>query len=239
MNLLFAIAIITVILALFVALKFKKPAQNPPLAFERCEYLFSPAERSFLGVLEQSLDNRYRVLGKVRLGDIVKPAKDPSRSNQITALNKIRQKHVDFIICSASDLAVVGVVELDDKSHDRKDRAGRDNFVDLVLASAKIPVLHFPARKGYELQDVRLQLAEAFRTNVDLVAMPVAVEPMSVQPGVVEAVEMVESPIETAPVCPKCAAVMVKKQAKNGPHAGKWFWACPAFPKCRHVLEIG
>lgn len=43
----------------------------------------------------------------------------------------------------------------------------------------------------------------------------------------------------TAPVYPKCASVMVKRQAAKGAHAGKWFWACSAFPKCRQVMVIG
>jgi ssDNA-binding Zn-finger/Zn-ribbon topoisomerase 1 len=46
--------------------------------------------------------------------------------------------------------------------------------------------------------------------------------------------------LETAaPVCPKCEAVMVKRQAAKGPHAGKFFWACSAYPKCRQVVAIG
>lgn len=239
MDLILATAVIFIILAVLSALKLKRPKQDANLAFEPCKFLFSPAERSFLGVLEQSLDSSYRVFGKVRLADVVLPVKNPSRSNRTTALNKISQKHLDFVICSASDLAIVGVVELDDKSHNRKDRAERDGFVDTALASAKIPVLHIPARKGYELQDVRLKLAEAFKIGMLPSVKSVALGSDSVQPGVVEAAEkMIHSPIEAAPICPKCEAEMVKRQAKTGPHAGKWFWACPAFPKCRQVVQI-
>lgn len=145
------------------ALKAKLGGKAEGLFFEARGYLFTPAERSFLGVLEQALDSRCRVFGKVRLGDIVKPAKGLSNSKRATALNKINQKHVDFVVCSAADLAVIGVVQLDDQSHGREGRAGRDEFVDQALAGAKIPVIRFSAKKGYAVQEVRAKLVEVFK----------------------------------------------------------------------------
>ncbi|MBK1717334.1 restriction endonuclease [Thiocystis violacea] len=37
----------------------------------------------------------------------------------------------------------------------------------------------------------------------------------------------------TAPVCPTCGAAMVLRTAKRGVEAGKPFWGCSTFPKCR------
>lgn len=42
----------------------------------------------------------------------------------------------------------------------------------------------------------------------------------------------------SVPTCPACNAVMVKRQAKKGPNAGGWFWACTAYPKCRKALAV-
>jgi len=229
LYLLLVVVLIVIIVAFLAGQKAKQTGSDDGFVFEKRDPLFTPAERSFLGVLEQALDSRYRVFGKVRLGDIVKPAKGLSNSKRATAQNKINQKHLDFIICSAADLAVVGVVELDDKSHEKEDRAGRDEFVDQALAGAKIPVIHFPVKKGYELQEVRAKLVEAFN---------LAAEPHSV-PAQLASLEVPEQRTENvAPLCPKCAAQMVKRQAKSGSHAGKWFWACPAFPKCQQIVAI-
>jgi hypothetical protein len=41
-----------------------------------------------------------------------------------------------------------------------------------------------------------------------------------------------------APSCPACNVAMVKRQAKKGPNAGGWFWACTGYPKCREVLAV-
>jgi hypothetical protein len=60
-NFLLIVVIVVLVAAVLIALKVKKPANNEGLAFEKRDPLFTPAERSFLGVLEQSIDNRYRV----------------------------------------------------------------------------------------------------------------------------------------------------------------------------------
>jgi len=236
MNLLLLAVLVIIAIVVLAVLKAKKPANNESLDFEKRGPLFTPAERSFLGVLDQALDSRYRVFGKVRLGDIVKPAKGLTNSKRATAQNRINQKHLDFVVCTAADLAVVGVVELDDKSHEQSERAGRDEFVDQVLAGAKIPVLHFPVKKGYELQEVRAKLAEVFKLGV---TSPIALaEAATVQLIVTKNAESTEITENIEPICPKCAADMVKRQAKNGPRAGELFWACSTYPKCRQVVAI-
>lgn len=193
-----------------------------------------------MGVLEQALDSRYRVIGKVRLGDLVKPVKGLSKSQWQTAHNKINQKHVDFVICTAADMAVVGVVELDDKSHQIVERVNRDEFVDQVLANAQIPILHFPVLKGYALQEVKVKLAELLEQKTIAPAqIKVEHELPMIKPTRVNADEFFAfNAVEAEPLCPKCAAKMVKRQAKSGAHAGKWFWACVTYPKCRQVVAI-
>lgn len=42
------------------------------------------------------------------------------------------------------------------------------------------------------------------------------------------------TPVEEAvPRCPKCAASMVRRTAKNGVNAGSQFWGCSTYPACR------
>ena len=38
--------------------------------------------------------------------------------------------------------------------------------------------------------------------------------------------------------CPKCGSPMVLRETKNGPNAGKQFWGCSKFPKCKGVLSV-
>jgi len=243
MILIVVLVIFFLLAGLLALLRAKSPSKGESLSFARKEPLFSPAERSFLGVLEQALDSRYRVLGKVRLGDLVKPAKGLSNSKRATALNKVNQKHVDYVLCSATDLSVLGVVELDDQSHGREDRAGRDVFVDHALSSAGIPIARFSAKRGYQIQEVRDKLVETFKLatiapKVSATQDAAPPQPVSVNEVTPEPVIALPEPIETAPTCEKCGESMVRRLAKNGPHSGRFFWACSSFPKCRQVVAI-
>lgn len=49
-------------------------------------------------------------------------------------------------------LEPVLAIELDEKSHQRKDRKDRDAFVDQVFQAAALPLLHVPAAKGDQLE---------------------------------------------------------------------------------------
>ena len=39
-------------------------------------------------------------------------------------------------------------------------------------------------------------------------------------------------------VCPKCGSIMVLRTAKKGEYAGKQFWGCSEYPKCRMLKNI-
>src|SRR6185369_16008451 len=129
MNSLVALMVVAIVAGLLLALKsiLSRPGTGP--VYVSREAIFTPAERSFLGVLEQALDGRYRVFGKVRLGDLVRPAKGLNAGRRTTAQNRINQKHVDFVVCTADELDPVGVLELDDQSHGHEERADRDRVV--------------------------------------------------------------------------------------------------------------
>ena len=74
---------------------------------------------------------------KVRLLDIIEPRKGESYRS---LMGKIQSKHVDFVICD-QDLHIKAILELDDGSHDRKDRQERDQFVDQILTSVGYKVI--------------------------------------------------------------------------------------------------
>jgi len=42
----------------------------------------------------------------------------------------------------------------------------------------------------------------------------------------------------SSPVCPRCNNAMVKRTAKQGVNAGKEFWGCSQYPKCKSVVAI-
>ncbi|MBI2438033.1 MAG: DUF2726 domain-containing protein [Lentisphaerae bacterium] len=125
------------------------------LPYQKEPVLFTPAERSFLGVLEPALGDQFRVFGKLRLADVIKVKAGISGSARQQAFNRIQSKHLDFVVCDPSDLSVQFVVELDDSSHQQSRRQTRDEFLDKALAAAGVPVFHFSVKRTYSAQDIR------------------------------------------------------------------------------------
>ena len=159
------IPLIVLIVVVAIALKrlkflLKKRGKKPSFPYQSRGKLFTPAERSFLGVLEQVVDDSVKIYGKVRLADVIQTKPGLSPSQRQTAFNKIQSKHLDFVICDASDLSIKYAIELDDKSHGEAKRKTRDDFLNQALATAEIPLFRFPAQKSYSLEEVREILAE-------------------------------------------------------------------------------
>ncbi|MBL0162173.1 MAG: DUF2726 domain-containing protein [Xanthomonadales bacterium] len=126
--------------------------------YQRAKALFSAAERSFLGVLDQAAGAEYRVFGKVRVADIATVKPDLSVSARQGALNRVASKHFDFVVCRASDLSVLCAVELNDRSHTSKSAQARDVFVVNVCRAINLPLLQVPAQRSYSVTDIRTQL---------------------------------------------------------------------------------
>jgi hypothetical protein len=117
--------------------------------------LFTPAERSFLGVLNQVVGENTKIFSKVRIADVVTPKKGLSRSDRQRALNKIISKHFDFILCNNDDLSVLCAIELNDKSHQADDRKQRDKLVTKVCDSAGLPLIEIKAKQSYVINDIK------------------------------------------------------------------------------------
>jgi very-short-patch-repair endonuclease len=78
--------------------------------------------------------------------------------------NRIKSKHIDFVICDAA-LCPIIAVELDDSSHHRADRQTRDRDVDRILQIASLPILRVPVRPTYKDDEIEKQLLAKIRTG--------------------------------------------------------------------------
>jgi hypothetical protein len=123
--------------------------------------LFTPAERRFLGVLEEAVWPEYRVFGKVRIADVAQVRPGLGRGARQGALNRVSGKHFDFVVCRSSDLAIVCAVELDDRSHGSARAQRRDAFVATVCRVIGLPLLQVPAKSGYSPIDLRARFHAA------------------------------------------------------------------------------
>ena len=77
------IIVLTAVLLIILVLSFifaLSGRQGNSLKYEKNKSLFSHAERSFLGVLESSLPEGFRLFGKVRVADVLSPSKENGRN---------------------------------------------------------------------------------------------------------------------------------------------------------------
>jgi len=128
--------------------------------FRQQNTLFSVAERSFLGVLDQATAGRYRVFGKVRVADVITPAHGLDNSQRISVFNQIKAKHFDFVLCDPKTLNIQVVVELQDKSHNTRRRAQRDGFLRDACRNAELPLLEVRAQRSYKVAAIRQMIDE-------------------------------------------------------------------------------
>ena len=221
--------VIVAMIAIILIAKSSKIQGMPPAKYpyRKLDALFSPAERSFLGVLNQAVGDDVQIFGKVRVADIVTPNKGVSRSDWQKAFNKISGKHFDFVLCARNDLSVLCAVELNDSSHNSEKRKERDAFLEDACQSAKVPLVQITARSTYNINEIRQSVAAHLPGN-----MP----PESMQEPEEAIIEFQPSHVVNA--CPKCSSKMVKKVARKGKNAGNAFWGCSAYPKCRHTEAI-
>lgn len=219
--------IILAIIAIIIFVIFKKKVKlQSPLEDDQSEFsyrklgvLFTPAERSFLGVLNQSVDGDIVVFGKVRVADVLAPKKGATRSVWQKAFNKISSKHFDFVLCNKTDLNVLCAIELDDSSHNQSKQKIRDAFIEGACKSADFPLIRFVAKSTYRVNDIQKALSEYLPNLQNSVTNHPQVE--------------LDTPV--VKVCPKCSSELITRMSKKGKTAGNEFLGCSAFPKCRYI----
>lgn len=162
MSELFFVLVLVVLACLIVgALVMRGRGGTADALYQPAKALFSPAERAFLGVLDQAVGDEHRVFGKVRVADVVSVKHGLSNPARQSAFNRISAKHFDFVVCRADDLSLVCVVELNDRSHSSERSQSRDKFLAEVCRNINVPLLMVPARRTYSIQDVRGQFLSA------------------------------------------------------------------------------
>lgn len=178
--------------------------------------LLSPAEISFYHVLKQVVGDNAIISPKVNLWDIFY-IKRGTGKDFMALKAKIARKHVDFLLCHTDTLKPIIGIELDDKSHQQSSRQERDQFVDSVFQATGLPIVHIPARRAYNTNDI----AELLRQYLLQARQPVNAH----------------SPTRSSQMtCPNCGGEMILHTVKSGKSSGMNFWGCSNYPNCRQVL---
>ncbi len=160
MESLIPILIVVVIVVVVLAAISKKRSLGADIYHRKGE-LFSASELRFLVALDQATSPGHRVFGKVRVADLIaiRPGLNP-KARQI-ALNRVAQKHVDFVVCTGSALIPVCAIELNDSSHASVNVKRRDEMIASICQQVGLPLIVVKAAGSYSPEVIRQQIAGA------------------------------------------------------------------------------
>ncbi len=156
------ITVLFILISLWLLVYIKKAKGKSKYPYSKKDYLLSKAETSFFRVLEQAIGNKYYIFPQVHLSDLVYVKS--SRGEYYKYFNKIDRKSVDFVLAEKNNLTPVLAIELDDNSHNYKNRIDRDNFVEDVFKNAGVPLLRIKCVASYDIQKIRTRIEEIIKS---------------------------------------------------------------------------
>lgn len=117
---------------------------------------FSPAERELLEMLQRTVGDRYLILPKVSVADVVEVTAIPRRAHWYQATNRIAAARFDFLLCDKNDLSPVCVINIDEPEADQ-------DFMHQVCETVGLPLASLTPEAVRSYTDVREAIESALR----------------------------------------------------------------------------
>ena len=135
---------------MFVVLRTRKPGAAVGLPVFSSKKPLTPVEQMLYHRLIEALPECV-VLAQVQISQLVIIEKGMLWQ---TWFNKISRKSADYVIC-LKDFTVVCVIELDDSTHERKDRKKADTDKDTALTGAGYKIIRWQAKNLPDIETIR------------------------------------------------------------------------------------
>ena len=216
-SVLFITILIVFIILIATVLKWTSEKSAPPLTYEKNFSLLSATEKAFLTTLEPLLGDRYRIFAKPRLADLVQI--HPPRGQNLSAETRARinATTVSFVLCSAKDFSIAGIINLENKSNPADTAEMPDDFIDNAAAEAGLPNVRLPSRLQYDADEI----ATLLENNIELP------EQLDSKPAANKYGD-----------CPSCGEPLMLLKAKQGENIGKYFLGCSNYPECKYLSML-
>lgn len=147
------------ILLFCVRKMFGQAGLGRPVPQVRRVPLMTPAERRVMGYIEQILPQA-RIHAQVSMGAIMQPRHGLNAREAMIARSRFASKRFDFLVEHRESGDIVAIIELDDRTHNRRNDAWRDR----LTASVGYRTIRLPARERQTLETVHQHLLAAFST---------------------------------------------------------------------------
>ena len=130
-------------------------ATASPYRFHR--FLCSAGEWRFRAALEESVGHRFDIMLQVRVAAVLKP-----RVHEWEKHGRcVAQKAFDFVLVDKGTSHVRCAIELDDRTHEQRERQRRDRFLDSASRRAGLPLLRVRVRRSYDPDELGRAVRES------------------------------------------------------------------------------
>lgn len=161
LYLLIGLIIIVIILARIVfahSSNTKKVFKNNTYSYSAKSLIMTRTEAEFFVRLNHIAEERYFVFPQVHLSALLYYS--GREQNRLYAFRHINGKSVDFVLCDKQTLRPTYAIELDDKTHESKERRVRDAEVERIFEEADLPLVRF-TNKNVSDQEIIGALSDA------------------------------------------------------------------------------
>ncbi|MFN5744550.1 MAG: DUF2726 domain-containing protein [Methylococcaceae bacterium] len=152
------------LLTVGVFLKLIRTGRSSRNSYQRQDFLLSPEARHLFKALQQASGEDYIVFGNIRVDDVITPRFSGGGDPIWDALETTNDSHFPFVLCNKSDLSIACGIQLKrhkpgaSPSHDRT-----SNPLKAICVAAGLPLVRLEAGPFYDLDDIRMAIAEAVR----------------------------------------------------------------------------
>lgn len=129
------------------------PTPEEKYPYEKQDYLLTRTELKFYRVLKPICDERnLDIFAKVRLEDLVTVPQYVF--NNWKWRGYIRSRHIDFVLCDASNLKIRCGLELDDWHHNSDENHEIDERKDKIMRDAGLPLIRVKVASMYDTTEI-------------------------------------------------------------------------------------
>ena len=123
--------------------------------------IMTERENKFFKQLNEILGNKWFIIPQVHLSALLNHK--VKGQNWKAAFRHINGKSVDYVLLSKETMKPICAIELDDSTHNYKNRVERDAEVERIFAEAKLPLARFKNPEKLSRQDIVNTIAAAIK----------------------------------------------------------------------------
>ena len=151
----FVLAILSATMLIKADDEVQAPPVNPDYKYAVKQSLTSPSEQKLFYMLRQSVGNQFEIFPQIALVSLVDKLTAGAYRNELFRV-------VDFVLADPRTLKPLLVIELNDASHQRKERQERDEKVKCILQRAGLNMLTLTT-ENYDKVNLKREIYLAMR----------------------------------------------------------------------------